>query len=477
MMDGSTNGGKAPSPMLFEPFSIRGLTLKNRLVVPPMVHYRADPGNTCGTFHVVHLGRYALGGFGLVFVEATGVEEVGLINEHDLGIWNEAQVESFKPLIAFMKRQGTAIGIQLAHGGRKSSSQTAMQGMGPLTEENLKAGDKIWQPVGPTAEPVAKGWLTPRQLTTQECRAMVGTWAHAARNAVAAGFDTIEIHTAHGYLLASFLSPVSNTRNDEYGGDRAGRMRLPLEIAEAVRREMPATMPLFVRVSSVDGTQEGWNMDDTVVFARELKARGVDVIDCSSGGIAGAATAAQVHAQPRLPGAVRRARSQRSRHPDHGGRHHSRSAAGRSDPAEGTSRSDRGRTPVAVQSEYRAPLGARPWHQHALRGLVAGVRLVAGEADPNPAGFCHTDRCRHPSLVIHVIIASSNVAHSGHRLGAGDVPGLEAGQRDCSIRPFFPPQCYLPHGCNPIIGLAWRVWTDHPFIAKYPLTPCVMLWR
>jgi 2,4-dienoyl-CoA reductase-like NADH-dependent reductase (Old Yellow Enzyme family) len=259
-----------------------------------MVHYRAEPGHTCGAFHLVHLGRYALGGFGLVFVEATGVEEVGLINQHDLGIWNEAQVESFKPLIAFMKRQGTAIGIQLAHGGRKSSSQTAMQGMGPLTEENLKAGDKIWQPVGPTAEPVAKGWLTPRQLTTEECKAMVGTWAHAARNAVVAGFDTIEIHTAHGYLLASFLSPVSNTRNDEYGGDRAGRMRLPLEIAEAVRREMPASMPLFVRVSSVDGTVEGWNMDDTVVFARELKARGVDVIDCSSGGIAGAATAAQV---------------------------------------------------------------------------------------------------------------------------------------------------------------------------------------
>jgi len=259
-----------------------------------MVHYRCDPGNTCGTFHVVHLGRYALGGFGLVFVEATGVEKVGLINEHDLGIWNDAQVESFKPLIAFMKRQNTAIGIQLAHGGRKSSSQTAMQGMGPLTEENLKAGANIWQPVGPTAEPVATGWLTPRQLTTAECKAMVGTWAAAARNAVKAGFDAIEIHTAHGYLLASFLSPVSNTRNDEYGGDRAGRMRLPLEIVEAVRREMPASMPLFLRVSSVDGTQEGWNMDDTVAFARELKVRGVDVIDCSSGGISGSATAAQV---------------------------------------------------------------------------------------------------------------------------------------------------------------------------------------
>jgi 2,4-dienoyl-CoA reductase-like NADH-dependent reductase (Old Yellow Enzyme family) len=292
--DGSTNGNGAARPLLFQPFQIRGLRLKNRLVVPPMVHYRCDAGHTCGTFHVVHLGRYALGGFALVFVEATAVEAVGLINENDLGIWNDAQVESFKPLIAFMKRQGTAIGIQLAHGGRKASSQSAMQGMGPLTEENLKAGAKIWQPVGPTAEPVAKGWLTPRQLTTAECKAMVGTWAAAARNAVKAGFDVIEVHAAHGYLLASFLSPVSNTRNDEYGGDRAGRMQLPLQIVEAVRREMPAAMPLFLRVSAVDGTQEGWNMDDTVAFARELKARGVDVIDCSSGGISGAATAAQV---------------------------------------------------------------------------------------------------------------------------------------------------------------------------------------
>jgi 2,4-dienoyl-CoA reductase-like NADH-dependent reductase (Old Yellow Enzyme family) len=259
-----------------------------------MVHYRCDPGHACGTFHLVHLGRYALGGFGLVFVEATAVEEVGLINENDLGIWNDAQAESFKPLVAFMRGQNTAIGIQLAHGGRKASSQTAMQGMGPLTDENLKAGAKIWQPVGPTAEPVAKGWLTPRQLTTEDCRAMVDTWATAARNAVKAGFDLIEIHAAHGYLLASFLSPVSNTRNDKYGGDRAGRMRLPLEIVEAVRREMPTSMPLFLRVSSVDGMQGGWNMDDTVAFARELKVRGVDVIDCSSGGISGAATAAQV---------------------------------------------------------------------------------------------------------------------------------------------------------------------------------------
>src|SRR6202521_2133438 len=164
--DGPNDGSDAARPKLFQPFAIRGLTLKNRLVVPPMDHYRCEPGNSCGTFHLVHLGRYALGGVGLVFVEDTAVDEIGLIHEQDLGIWNDAQVESFKPLIAFMRRQDTAIGIQLAHGGRKSSSQTAIQGMGPLTEENLKAGAKSWQPVGPTAEPVAKGWLTPRQLTT-----------------------------------------------------------------------------------------------------------------------------------------------------------------------------------------------------------------------------------------------------------------------------------------------------------------------
>jgi 2,4-dienoyl-CoA reductase-like NADH-dependent reductase (Old Yellow Enzyme family) len=203
-------------------------------------------------------------------------------------------VQSFKSLVAFMKGEKTAIGIQLAHGGRKASSQRAMDGMGPLTPQQIEAGAKVWQPVGPASEPVAPGWLTPRQLTTEECRAMVRTWATAARNAVAAGFDAIEIHTAHGYLLASFLSPISNKRNDEYGGDRAGRMRLPLEIVEAVRREMPTTMPLFVRVSAVDGAEGGWNLDDTVAFARELKARGVDVIDCSSGGISGSATAAQV---------------------------------------------------------------------------------------------------------------------------------------------------------------------------------------
>src|ERR1700674_1763604 len=167
--DGPNDGSDAARPKLFQPFAIRGLTLKNRLVVPPMVHYRCEPGNTCGAFHLVHLGRYALGGFGLVFVEATAVEEVGLINEHDLGIWNDDQVQSFKPLIAFMKGEKTAIGIQLAHGGRKSSSQRAMDGMGPLTPQEIEAGAKVWQPGGPTRGPGANGWVTPHPTPHQEC--------------------------------------------------------------------------------------------------------------------------------------------------------------------------------------------------------------------------------------------------------------------------------------------------------------------
>ena len=281
-------------PLLFSPFKVRGLTLKNRLVVPPMVHYRAGPGSTCGMFHNVHLGRYALGGFGLVFVEATAVEEVGLINEHDLGIWNEAQAESFKPLIAFMKGENTAIGIQLAHGGRKASSQRAMDGMGPLTPREIEAGAKLWQPVGPTGEPVAPGWLTPRQLTTEECRAMVRTWAAAAEMPSRPASTRSRSIPPTAICSRRFFPRFPTRATMNMAATATGRMRLPLEIVEAVRREMPETMPLFVRVSAVDGTQDGWNLDDTVAFARELKARGVDVIDCSSGGISGSATAAQV---------------------------------------------------------------------------------------------------------------------------------------------------------------------------------------
>jgi 2,4-dienoyl-CoA reductase-like NADH-dependent reductase (Old Yellow Enzyme family) len=282
------------TPLLFSPMTIRGVTLKNRLVLAPMVHYRAAPGNTCGTFHTVHLGKYALGGFGVVFTEASAVEERGLITVHDLAIFNDVQAESFKPLLALIKEEGAASAIQLSHGGRKAGMQSAMEGNGPVTKAQIAAGRRTWQPVAPAATRISDEWPMPHQLSPAEIADVVNAFAAAAKRAVRVGFDIIEIHGAHGYLISSFLSPVSNTRNDQYGGDIKGRMRMPLEVAEAVRGVIPDTTPLFFRVSSVDGTQEGWKMDDTVVLARELKARGVDVVDCSSGGLTGTATAAPV---------------------------------------------------------------------------------------------------------------------------------------------------------------------------------------
>lgn len=284
-------------PLLFQPMTIRGVTLKNRTVVAPMVHYRSREG-ICGPFHTVHLGKFALGGFGLVFTEAAAVEERGKITDYDLCIFSEAQAQSYKTFLELAKEEGAATAIQLAHGGRKSSMQAAMEGNGPLTEADVRRGRRRWQPVGPTTGAISAEWPTPHQLSTAEIADIVGAFAAAARRAVRVGFDVIEIHGAHGYLLASFLSPVSNTRNDGYGGDIKGRMRFPLEVAEAVRAAIPDATPLFFRVSSVDGTAEGWNMDDTVVLARELKARGVDILDCSSGGLTGTATAAPVTRSP-----------------------------------------------------------------------------------------------------------------------------------------------------------------------------------
>lgn len=295
MANASTAGTTAP--LLFQPFTIRGVTLPNRLVLAPMVHYRAKDG-MCGTFHIAHLGKFALGGFGLVFTEATAVEERGLITEMDLGLYNDAQVESYRPLIALMKEEGTVPAVQLAHGGRKSSMQSAMEGNGPLSDADVARGRKRWQPVGPTTAPVTPEWPTPHQLSIAEIKNLVDAFAAAAGRAIRAGFEVIEVHAAHGYLLTTFLSPVSNTRTDRYGGDIFGRMRFPLEVVEAVRAAIPEATPLFVRVSAVDGTAEGWKLDDTIVFARALKARGVDIVDCSSGGLTGSATAGPVSRAP-----------------------------------------------------------------------------------------------------------------------------------------------------------------------------------
>ena len=296
-MNTEIESGKGARPLLFQPYTIRGVTLKNRTVLAPMVHYRAREG-VCGTFHTVHLGKFAQGGFGVVMTEAAAIERRGMVSDMDLGIFNETQAQAFRPVIELIKEEGAVPAIQLAHAGRKAGMQSAMEGNAALTEKEVRQGRMRWQPVGPTTTAIGPEWPTPHQLSPAEIADLVGSFAAAAKRAVRVGFEIVEIHGAHGYLLASFLSPVTNTRNDAYGGDLKGRMRFPLEVAEAVRASIPDHTPLFFRVSSVDGTQEGWQMDDTVVLARELKGRGVDVLDCSSGGLMGSATAAPVSRAP-----------------------------------------------------------------------------------------------------------------------------------------------------------------------------------
>jgi 2,4-dienoyl-CoA reductase-like NADH-dependent reductase (Old Yellow Enzyme family) len=280
-------------PLLFTPIAIRDVTLKNRVVIAPMATYSAVDG-VAQDFHFAHWGRLVLGGAGCVFVEATAVTDQGRITNGDLGLWSAAHMPPLARIAQFMKAQGVVPGIQLAHAGRKGSMQRPWYGNGALTAEDLARGEKKWDIVAPTAEPMAEGMIVPRQLSVSDLAALKGDWVDAARRALDCGFEVLEIHNAHGYLIHQFLSPLSNKRNDAYGGDFAGRTRFPLELAEALRAAWPKDKPVFLRVSAVDGVEGGWTMDDTVAYARELKARGVDVIDCSSGGLYGSATAARV---------------------------------------------------------------------------------------------------------------------------------------------------------------------------------------
>lgn len=280
-------------PRLFTSLAIRDVTFKNRVVIAPMATYSAVDG-IAQDWHFAHLGRFALGGAGCVMVEATAVTDQGRITNGDLGIWSAEHAKPLKRIAAFMKQQGTIPAIQLAHAGRKGSMQRPWHGNGPLTAEDLARGDKTWPIVSAVAEPMAPGYVVPQALSVADLKQLVQDWAAAAGRAVEAGFEMIEIHNAHGYLVHQFLSPLANKRNDAYGGDFEGRTRFPLEIAEAIRKVIPKGMPLFLRVSAVDGMEGGWTMDDTVAYAKALKTRGVDLIDCSSGGLVGSATAARV---------------------------------------------------------------------------------------------------------------------------------------------------------------------------------------
>ena len=282
---------------LFTPLALRDVTLRNRIAVSPMCQYSAGDG-IANDWHMVHLGKFAQGGAGLVFTEAAAVSRIGRITHGDLGIWSDEHAAALARITGFLRAHGATPAIQLSHAGRKASMQRPWEGNAALTEVEIAAGDTPWPTVAPSPLPVAEGWLVPREMSHDDIRVVVANFAAAARRADLCGFDVAEIHAAHGYLLASFLSPVSNQRSDEYGGSREGRSRALFETVDAVRAVWPQGKPLFVRVSAVDGSPDGWGLDDSVWLAKELAARGVDVIDCSSGGISGPATAGRTPPPP-----------------------------------------------------------------------------------------------------------------------------------------------------------------------------------
>lgn len=280
-------------PLLFTPLTIRDVTLRNRVVISPMATYSANDG-LANDWHLGHYARLALGGASSVMVEATAVTDQGRITNGDMGLWSKAHVAPLKRIADFMRSQRVTPSIQLAHAGRKGSMQRPWHGNGALTPADLARGDKVWDIVGPTSDPIDEGYIAPKALSPSDMQTLAGQWGDAAARAVEAGFEIIEIHNAHGYLVHQFLSPISNTRNDAFGGDFEGRTRFPLMIAEAVRAAVPKGMPVFLRVSAVDGIDGGWSMDDTVAYAKALKERGIDLVDCSSGGLKGPATVARI---------------------------------------------------------------------------------------------------------------------------------------------------------------------------------------
>lgn len=262
---------------LFSPLKLRSITFRNRIFVSPMCQYSSHEG-LANAWHLVHLGSRAVGGAGLVMVEATAVSPEGRISPYDSGIWSESHVEALMPIAHFITEQGAVPGIQLAHAGRKGSCAVPWQGGDPL-----RAEDGGWQPLAPSGIPFAQGDPLPHVLTIDEMDEIEVQFRAAAHRALAAGFKVVEIHMAHGYLLHEFLSPLVNQREDGYGGNLENRLRFPLRITRAVREVWPAALPLFVRISATDWIPGGWDIDQSIVLARQLKEPGVDLIDCSSG--------------------------------------------------------------------------------------------------------------------------------------------------------------------------------------------------
>jgi 2,4-dienoyl-CoA reductase-like NADH-dependent reductase (Old Yellow Enzyme family) len=277
---------------LFESYTLRSLPIPNRVWMAPMCQYSAAPeGDEIGAptdWHFAHLAARASGGTGLILTEATAVSAEGRISPYDLGIWNDTQVAAFKRIVDFLKSQGSVAGIQIAHAGRKASTAPTWVDHGAPIAPDAPYG---WIPDGPSAFPFDEASTPPNELTKDEIREIVQQFGEAAKRALAAGFEVIEVHGAHGYLVNQFLSPFTNLRTDEYGGSFEGRTRFALEVVDAVRAVWPETLPVFFRISATDWLTEnkadprtGWTSDDTVQFAKELHAHGVDLMDVSSGG-------------------------------------------------------------------------------------------------------------------------------------------------------------------------------------------------
>ncbi len=271
---------EVPEVDLLSPLVIRGATFRNRVVMSPMCQYCAHEG-LADDWHLVHLGSRAVGGAALVIVEATAVTRDGRITPGDLGIWEDRHIEPLARIVRFVHGQGAVAGIQLAHAGRKASCDLPWNGGAGL----MTAESGGWPVVGPSAIPFDEGNPVPRALDVASIDAVVAAFEAAARRALTAGFRVIEIHSAHGYLLHSFLSPLSNRRTDEYGGSLENRMRLLLRVADRLRQLLPDEVPLFVRISATDWAEGGWDIDQSVVLARALQELGVDLIDVSSGGL------------------------------------------------------------------------------------------------------------------------------------------------------------------------------------------------
>ena len=273
--------------VLFSPFTLRDVTFKNRIAVSPMSQYRAVDGHA-NDWHRVHLGRFALGGAGLVYAEATGVEAAGRRTHGDLGLWTDAQIEGLRPIAEFISQEGSVPGIQLGHAGRKASERRPWHGETPVDDEDVaERGEAPWQAIAPSPIPYADGWPHPAEMSEDDIGRVIASFGIAAGRAKEAGFKIIEIYAAHGFLVHQFLSPISNKRSDKWGGSAENRRRFAVEVARAVRANWPEAYPLAFRLSATDWLDGGIDVEETIETARALKGEGVDMIDCSTGGIGG----------------------------------------------------------------------------------------------------------------------------------------------------------------------------------------------